>query len=90
MEKGASLYGLTVCCSASGGIIGLGAHLRRHSGDSDQSSYSIWQGRSNGCNLHIRLKPNERIAAIWVLSCKASFFEYPYLGVSDLEGRYSD
>lgn len=87
-EKGATMYGLTFCCSPSGGIIGLGAHFRRRSEVGVQSSYSIWQGQNRGCMnrgcmLHIRLKPKERITAIWVLACKGGFFDYPCLGVSN-------
>ena len=83
MEKGATMYGLTVSCSRAGGIIGLGTHFHRYSEAGIRSSYSTWQGQYKGCILHIRLQPKEQITAIWVLSCKSGFFDYPYLGVSD-------
>lgn len=80
--KGAMMYGLTVCCHVTGGIIGLGTHFRRYSEAGVSSVYSIWQGRYDGCILHIRLKPKERISAIWASIHEEGFPDWPYLRVS--------
>lgn len=83
-EREATMYGLTVCCSAAGGIVGIGAHFRHDSTAGNQSSYSIWKGQSGGCYLHLRFRSQERVTAVWIISCKGDFFDYPYLGVSNI------
>ncbi|CAI7617083.1 unnamed protein product [Penicillium pancosmium] len=71
------MYGLTVACSAAGGVVGIGTHFR----------YYSTAGQSGGCYLHIRLKPKERVTAVWILFCQEGFFDYPYLGISSSEGH---
>lgn len=78
------MYGLTVCCSTAGGIIGIGAHFRHYSTTGNQSTYSIWKGQPGGCYLHIRFKSKERVITVWILPCKEGFFDYPYPGVINI------
>lgn len=83
-NKQDTMYGLTFCRSAAGGTIGIGAHFQNYSSTGYQSSYSIWKGQSSGFHLHIRFKPGERVTAVWIVSCKGGFFDYPYLAVSNI------
>ncbi|KAJ5113853.1 hypothetical protein N7456_002387 [Penicillium angulare] len=79
------MYGMSVSCSAEGGMAGFGVHFRRKSGVITQHTSSIWQGTYGDCILHIRFKPEEQITAIWVIYYDG-IFDHPYLRIQSSEG----
>lgn len=69
------LYGLTISCTGSGRISGMGAHFTgRYPGDEPKS---LWTGCQTGCALHFRMKNGERIVSVGI--CRHRKMSVAYL-----------
>ncbi|KAK2795985.1 hypothetical protein FQN51_009530 [Onygenales sp. PD_10] len=79
------LYGITLFCASSGGIVGMGAHFRcdRLSNKRKVS----WTGRQTGCPIHFRLKAPETITSVWVVHHRSDNFVTPFIIMKTSEGR---
>lgn len=75
------LYGLTVFCSFSGGITGLGTHFASREPGHQNKTY--WTGRQDGYPIHFRLKPEESIMSMWVCWRADGLYVTPFIAVGD-------
>jgi hypothetical protein len=78
VEDGYSLYGITVFCTSSGGMSGIGGHFRSNT---SYEKKNHWIGNQRGSPIHFRLGATEYITSVWIRYAEKIQYFGPFLTV---------